>query len=151
MSALSFARSFDDLSSADLDQVYQEGREEVLRDHAFRILLARADTVANLEQLAFVGEQGLAGWTTKELIEISNRFRLLSSPQNEIRLYRECNDEAFCSAPRVREFYVLALNKLGCPTEAILESSRLIKAGRMRCFGERSAKPTQPGCCLPNK
>ena len=78
MSALPLARSFDDLSSADLDQVYQQGREEVLRDHAFRILLARADTVTKLEHWAFDGEQGLAGWTTKELIEISNRFRLLS-------------------------------------------------------------------------
>jgi len=129
MSGLPLARSFDDLSHADLDQVYQQGREEVLRDHAFRILLARADTVAKLEQLAFTGEQGLAGWTTKELIELSNRFRLLSSPENEIRLYRECRDEAFRCAPRVREFYVLALNKLGRPAEAILAGSRLIAEG----------------------
>jgi len=129
MSALPIARTFDDLSNADLDQVYQQGREEVLRDHAFRILLARADTVAKLEQLAFAGEQGLAGWTIKELIEISNRFRLLSSPENEIRLYRQCRAEAFRHAPRVRGFYVLALNKLGCPAAAILESSRLIAEG----------------------
>jgi hypothetical protein len=129
MHVLPVARTFDDLSNADLDQVYQQGREKVLRDHAFRILLARADTVAKLEQLAFAGEQGLPGWTTKELIEISNRFRLFSSPENEIRLYRQCRDEAFRSAPRVRGFYVLALNKLGCPAEAIMESSRLIAEG----------------------
>jgi hypothetical protein len=121
--------TFDDLASANLDQVYQQGREEVLRDQAFSILLARADTVVKLEQLVFAGEQGLTRWSRKELIEISNRFRLLSSPENEIRLYRECEDEAFRQAPRVREFYVLALNRLGRPAEAIQEASRLIAEG----------------------
>ncbi len=123
------ARTFDELNQADLEQIYQHGREEMLRDRTFSILLARADTAAKLEAFAFAGERGLSGWTTKELIEISNRFRLLSSPENEIRLYRECTDEAFRRAPRVREFYVLALNRLGRPAEAIEEASRLIAEG----------------------
>jgi hypothetical protein len=121
--------TFDALGQADLDQVYHQGREEVLRDQVFRILLARADTVEKLEQLAFGDAEGLARWTRKELIEISNRFRLLSSPENEIRLYRECQDELFRQAPRVREFYVLALNKVGRPAEAIHEASRIIAEG----------------------
>ncbi|HMN31475.1 MAG TPA: hypothetical protein PKE45_25220, partial [Caldilineaceae bacterium] len=121
--------TFDELHFADLDQVYQRGREEVLRDQVFSILLARTDTVEKLEQLVFAGEEGLARWTRKELIELSNRFRLLSSPENEIRLYQECQDEDFRRAPRVREFYVLALNKVGRPTEAIHEASRLIAEG----------------------
>lgn len=129
MPGLPPVRSFDDLCRADLDQIYQQGRAEVLRDHAFRILLARAATVAQLADLTFAGEKGLSGWTTKELIEISNRFRLLSAPEYEIRLYRECGDETFRRAPRVREFYVLALNKVGRPAEAILECAQLITEG----------------------
>lgn len=121
--------TFDALATADLEQVYQQGRAEVLRDHAFSIMLAQANTVAKLEQFAFHSEKGLARWTTKELIEISNRFRLLSSPVNEIRLYRECHDEAFRKAPRVREFYVLALNKLGQPATAMHEAARIIAEG----------------------
>jgi tetratricopeptide (TPR) repeat protein len=122
-------RTFDDVRDANLDQVYQQGREEVLRDQVFSILLARADTVEKLEQLVFANPAGLTRWTRKELIEISNRFRLLSSPENEIRLYRECQDEAYRRAPRVREFYVLALNKLGRPADAIHEASRIIAEG----------------------
>ncbi len=129
MSIATQARTFDELNEVDLEQVYQQGREEMLRDRTFTILLARADTVEKLEQFAFASERGLVGWTTKELIEISNRFRLLSSPENEIRLYRECSDETFRKAPRVREFYVLALNRMGRPAEAIEEASRLIAEG----------------------
>ncbi len=123
------ARTFDALRDADLEQVYQQGREAVMRDHAFRILLARADSVAKLEQLTFAGEIGLDHWTTKELIELFNHFRLLSSPENQIRLYQQCEDAAFRSAPRVREFYMLALNKVGRPAEAIQEASRLMAEG----------------------
>jgi hypothetical protein len=121
--------TFDDVRNVSLDQIYQQGREEVLRDQVFSILLARADTVEKLEQLVFASPAGLARWTRKELIEISNRFRLLSSPENEIRLYRECQDEAFRQAPRVREFFILALNKVGRPAEAIHEASRIIAEG----------------------
>ena len=32
--------TFDALCDANLDQVYEQGKEEVLHDHAFRILLA---------------------------------------------------------------------------------------------------------------
>ena len=81
-----FARTFDTLAEANLEQVYQAGKNEVLRDRAFRILLAHANSVAALEALAFESERDLAGWTTQELLEISNRFRLLSSPENEIRV-----------------------------------------------------------------
>ena len=121
--------TFDVLNQADLDSVYEKGKEAMLRDLAFRILLTHTDTVEKLENLAFSGQRGLAGWSTKELIEITNHFRLLSSPLNEIRLYRECQDAAFLSAPRVREFYVLALNKIGRPMEAIQEASKIIEAG----------------------
>jgi hypothetical protein len=125
----STARTFDALLHADFERVYEEGKDEVLRDHAFRNLLKSADTVEKLEKLAFGGERGLGGWTTKELFEITNLFRLLSSPENEIRLYEECPDEDFRHAPRVREYYVLALNKAGRPVEAIQEGSRIIAEG----------------------
>ena len=36
--------TFDDLCVRDLERVYEQGKEEVLRDHAFRILLALTDT-----------------------------------------------------------------------------------------------------------
>jgi Cyclic nucleotide-binding domain len=128
-SILSGARTFDALMDADLERVYQQGKEEVLRDRAFRILLARADRVDKMEKLAFKGEMGLDRWTTKELIEILNHFRLLSSPENIIRLYRQCGDQVFRNAPRVREFYILALNRLGRPAEAIREGSQIIAEG----------------------
>jgi hypothetical protein len=121
--------TFDAFLEADLERVYQQGKDEVLRDRAFRILLQHANTVAKLEQFAFNGERKVTGWTTNELLEISNRFRLMSSPENEIRLYRECENEAFRSAPRVREFYVLALTKAGWPAEAIREGATLIAQG----------------------
>ena len=125
----STARTFDALLHADFERVYEEGKGEVLRDHAFRNLLKSADTVQKLEKLAFGGERGLGNWTTKELFEITNLFRLLSSPENEIRFYEECPDEDFRHAPRVREYYVLALNKAGRPVEAIQEGSRIIAEG----------------------
>jgi len=125
----SMPRTFDALCCCDLESVYEQGKEEVLRDHAFRILIGRCDTIEELEKLAFTGVRGLAGWNTKELIEITNQFRLLSSPENEIRIYRECQDEAFRRAPRVREFYLLALNKIGRPLETIQEGHRIIAEG----------------------
>ena len=123
------ALTFDIICDADLHQVYEQGKEEMLRDCAFRALLSCTDTIEKLEELAYTKEKWQADWTTKELIEISNYFRLLSSPENEIRLYRECKDEAFRSTPRVREFYILALNKARKPTEAIQEGSRIIAEG----------------------
>lgn len=122
-------RTFDRLAEADLEQIYRAGKDEALRDRAFRILLAHADTVPKLVHLAFDGERGLTGWTTQELLEISNRFRLLSAPENEIRLYQQCQDEAFRRAPRVREFYVLALNRAGRPAEAIREAAEMMSKG----------------------
>jgi hypothetical protein len=121
--------TFDDLRDVNLDQVYEQGKEEVLRDHAFRILLACTNTIEKLEKLAYAKERWLSEWSVKELIEITNHFRLLSSPENEIRLYRECQNETFRNTPRVREFYLLALNKAKRPTEAIQEGSRVIAEG----------------------
>ena len=121
--------TFDALRDADLDQVYEQGKEEVLRDHAFRILLACTNTIEKLEKLAYAKERWVSEWSVKELIEITNHFRLLSSPENEIRLYRECRNETFRNTPRVREFYLLALNKANRPTEAIQEGSRIIAEG----------------------
>ncbi len=128
-SSVSGAPTFDALMDADLERIYQQGKEEVLRDRAFRILLARADRVNKMEKLAFEGEMGLDRWTTKELIEVLNHFRLLSSPENIIRLYRQCGDQALRNAPRVREFYVIALNRVGRPAEAIREGSQIIAEG----------------------
>jgi hypothetical protein len=125
----STARTFDALCDADLDQVYEQGKEEVLRDHAFRILLACTNTIEKLEKLAYARERWPSEWSIKELIEITNHFRLLSSPENEIRLYRECQDETFRNTPRVREFYLLALNKAKRPSQAIQEGSRIIAEG----------------------
>ena len=121
--------TFDALRDANLDQVYEQGKEEVLRDHAFRILLACTNTVEKLERLAYAKERWVSKWSIKELIEITNHFRLLSSPENEIRLYRECQNETFRNTPRFREFYLLALNKAKRPTEAIQEGSRIIAEG----------------------
>jgi len=123
------ARTFDELSQADLEQVYLHGKTQVLRGRAFKILLDHANTVPQLEQLAFGGEHGLDGWATDELLELSNRFRLLSSPENEIRLYRETRDITFRNSDRVREFYILALNRIGRPAEAIEEALRIIASG----------------------
>lgn len=122
-------QTFDALRDADLEQIYLQGKEAMLRDRAFRILLAHADSVPKLERLAFGGERGLAAWTTEELLEISNRFRLLSSPENEIRLYQQCHDEAFRGVARVREFYILALNRVGRVAEAIEAALEIIARG----------------------
>lgn len=121
--------TFDALCDANFDQVYEQGKEEVLRDHAFRILLACTNTIEKLERLAYAKERWLSEWSIKELIEITNHFRLLSSPENEIRLYRECQNETFRNTPRVREFYLLALNKAKRPIEAVQEGSRIIAEG----------------------
>lgn len=129
MSRLPAALTFDALLDADLEQVYQRGKDEVLRSRAFKILLDYASSVPKLAKIVFESEGGLARWTTNELFEISNRFRLMSSPENEIRLYRECADPAFHASPRVREFLVLALNKSGQPAEAIREASRILADG----------------------
>jgi len=123
------ARTFDALRDADLEQVYLQGKEEMLRDRAFRILLAHADSVPKLERLAFEGERGLVAWTTEELLELSNRFRLLSSPENEIRIYQQCHDEVFRNTARVREFYILALNRVGRVAEAIDAALDIIARG----------------------
>ncbi len=131
---ISETRTFDALIHTDLGKVYDRGKEEDLRDRAFRILLKRADSVDKLEKLVFEGESGLDRWTTKELIEILNHFRLLSSPKNQIRLYRQCRDETFRNAPRVRDLYVLALNRSGMPAEAIREASRIIAEGRQNAL-----------------
>ncbi len=125
----SISWTFDAFLQADLERVYQQGKDEVLRDRAFRILLAHAGTVSDLEKFTFDGDRKVTGWTTNELLEISNRFRMMSSPENEIRLYRECRNDDFRKSPRVREFYVLALTKTGRPAEAIREGSALIAQG----------------------
>jgi hypothetical protein len=49
--------TFDALRDANLDQVYEQGKEEVLRDHAFRILLACTNTIEKLEKLVYAKER----------------------------------------------------------------------------------------------
>jgi hypothetical protein len=148
MSRLPAALTFDALLEADLEQVYQRGKDEVLRSRAFKILLDFANSVPKLVKIAFESEGGLARWTTNELFEISNRFRLMSSPENEIRLYRECVDPAFQASPRVREFLVLALNKSGQPAEAIREASRILADGGQNVLIWGALAQSYTGCVL---
>jgi hypothetical protein len=122
-------RSFDDLRDVELQEVYEQSKQEVLREYAFRVRLDAADSLEKLKALVFEGAAGLRRWTAGELLEISNRLRLFSAPDCEIRLYEECGNAEFRDIPRVREFYLLALNKAGRVCEAIRECGRLIAEG----------------------
>ena len=122
-------RPFHALSVADPEEVYQQSKQEVLRQHGFQIELEKANCIERLEALVF-GEGSVSDrWTETELMEISNRFRLLSSPENEIRLYEESTSEVFRNTPRAREFYILALNKVNRTRDAIEECRKLIAEG----------------------
>ena len=123
------ARSFDELRDLDLEKVYEQRKQEVLREHAFRIRLDAADSLEKLRALVFQGAGGLLRWSAAELLEISNRFRLLSAPDCEILLYEECGNASFRAIPRVREFYLLALNKTSRVSESIRECESLIAEG----------------------
>jgi hypothetical protein len=129
MNKKSSARTLATLSEANLHHVYKQSKQEVLREHAFRIKLESTNSVEKLETLVFEAESGLDRWTEQELLEISNRFRLLGSPENEIRLYEESRKQIFRNISRAREFYILALNKVDRLTDAIEECRRLIAEG----------------------
>lgn len=122
-------RSFDDLRDVDLQEVYEQRQQEVLREYSFKIRLDAADSLVKLKALVFEEAKGLARWTVAELLEISNRFRLLSAPDCEIRLFEESGNAEFHGIPRAREFYLLALNKTGRSSEAIVECERLLREG----------------------
>lgn len=122
-------RTFDDLRTMDLQEVYEQRKQEVLREFAFRIRLDAADSLGKLKALVFEGAAGLDRWTAAELLDISNRFRLFSASDAEIRLYEESRNTEFRSIPRVREFYLLALNKAGRSAEALAECGRLLAEG----------------------
>ena len=122
-------KSFDDLREADFQQVYAQSQQEVLWEYAFRATLDAAGSLEKLKALVFDSAAGLQRWTARELLEISNRFRLLSAPEYEIRLYEDSQNTEFRAIPRAREFYLLALNKVGRSTEAILECRKLITEG----------------------
>ena len=122
-------RTFHDLIKADLEEVYEQSKQEVLYEHGFQIELEKANSVENLETFVFEEGSWPDRWTETELLEISNRFRLLSSPENEIRLYEESQNEVFRNVPRAREFYILALNKVNRTTDAITEGRKLIAEG----------------------
>ena len=79
------ARSFDALLDVDLQDVYEQRKQAVLREYAFRSELDHADTVDKFAALVFDETAGLERWTAREWLEISNRFRLLSAPEYEIR------------------------------------------------------------------
>jgi hypothetical protein len=122
-------RTFHALSIADPQEVYIRSKQEVLLEHGFQIELEKANCIEKLEALAFGKGSGSDRWTETELMEISNRFRLLSSPENEIRLYEESTNAVFRNIPRAREFYILALNKVNRTTDAIGECRKLIAEG----------------------
>lgn len=71
-------RTFDELSISDLESVYEQGKEEVLRDHAFRILLLRNDSVEKLERLAFKGDRGPVDWTIS--LTFTSRWKMRCVP-----------------------------------------------------------------------
>lgn len=122
-------KSFSELQNLDLQKVYEQGKQELLRDYAFRIRLDEADDLESLTSLVFDNAAGLDRWTTAELLEISNRFRLHSAPDREIRLFEESGNAGFRAVPRVREFYLLALNKVGRSAKVIAECGRIIAEG----------------------
>ncbi|MFC2069800.1 cyclic nucleotide-binding domain-containing protein [Chloroflexota bacterium] len=129
MNKYSTVRTFHDLAKADLQEVYEQSKQEVLREHGFLIELEKANSIESLGALVFDEGSGLDRWTELELLEISNRFRLFSSPENEIRLYEESQNDVFRNIPRAREFYILALNKVDRTTDAIEECRKLITEG----------------------
>jgi len=122
-------RSFASLLEADLQDVYQQAKQEALRDYAFRMKLESALTVEALKELVFDDAAGLHRWTARELLEISNRFRLFDAPEYEIRLYEQTRSREYRAIPRAREFYLLALNKVARTTEAIEECEGIIAQG----------------------
>lgn len=122
-------RTFDELSDLDLQEVYEQGKQEFLREYAFRIRLDEAESLELLTSLVFEDVARLDRWTVAELLEISNRFRLLSAPHSEIRLFEESGNTGFRAIPRAREFYLLALNKVGRSSEAIAECGKVIAEG----------------------
>jgi hypothetical protein len=122
-------RSFDSLRDADLQKVHEQAKQEALREYAFRMQLDSADSLEKLKELVFDDSARPERWTARELLEISNRFRLFDAPEYEIRLYEETRNAEFRAVPRAREFYLLALNKVGRFEETVEECGRLIAEG----------------------
>ena len=122
-------RSFEALRDADLQQVYDRNKQEALREYAFQVKLDSCDSLEKLEELVFGDAAGLEHWTARELLEISNGFRLFDAQEYEIRLYEESRNAEFRAIPRAREFYLLALNKVGRTTDSIKECRRIILEG----------------------
>ena len=46
-------RTFDDLRTMDLQEVYEQRKQEVLREYAFRIRLDAADSLGKLKAVGF--------------------------------------------------------------------------------------------------
>lgn len=122
-------KSFDDLRDADLQEVYDQSKQEALRDYAFRMELDAADSLGKLKAWVFDGGIRVDRRTARELLEISNRFRLFDAPEYEIRLYEESQNAEFQDVPRAKEFYLLALNKVGRTIEAIAGCKQIIAEG----------------------
>ncbi len=123
------ARSFESLVEADLQEVYEQTKQEALRDYAFRVKLESTDTLEKLRKLVFDDTAVHYRWNALELLEISNRFRLFDAPEFEVLLYEETGNAELRGIPRAREFYLLALNKVGRTAEAIDECKRIIAQG----------------------
>ncbi|MRR53801.1 MAG: cyclic nucleotide-binding domain-containing protein [Deltaproteobacteria bacterium] len=122
-------RSFDALRDADLQEVYERNKREALSEHAFHLKLDSCDSLDKLKDFVFGATAGFERWTARELLEISNRFRLFAAPEYEIHLYEESRNAEFRAIPRAREFYLLALNKVGRTSDAIIECRRIIAEG----------------------
>jgi CRP-like cAMP-binding protein len=119
-------RSFDALREIDFEHLYEQSKQEVLREYAFKCELDHADSVEKLKTLVFENPAGPDRWTSRELLEISNRFRLHSAADYEVRLYEETRNSEFRAIPRAQEFYLLALNRVGRPSETIAECRKIL-------------------------
>lgn len=100
---------------------------EVVRENLMRAVLADCHSP---EELRSVEEKfPLEYWGPKDFLEFSNRYRLLDSPEDEIRLFEHSSSGDFLGAPRAQEFYALALIKKNRVSDAIAVCERLIERG----------------------
>ncbi|MEK7541232.1 MAG: hypothetical protein AAB533_00010 [Patescibacteria group bacterium] len=121
--------TFEDLSNPDFDLDAERLRREseVVRENLMRAALADCASAEDLKsvEVTFPPER----WGTKDFLEFSNRYRLLDSPDDEIRLFEHPSAAHFREVPRAVEFYALALIKKGRAADAIAVCDNLIKRG----------------------
>lgn len=120
-------RTPEGLLTADLDEVAEQGHTEVLRERIVRTALRGVKSADELR--GFEEQFPPDKWTHKEFFEFTNRYRLLSSPEDEVRLFEASQETAFAQVPRAREFYALALIKMNRTEDAIRVCRQLVDDG----------------------